>query len=474
MTARLRLTLTLAAMIASMLAISPARTLAGLAPQSPSLATPQAGSTTPSDQGTETLARDIVNDLAARNFDKVEARYSAAMVQALPHGKLAAVWDQVGAQVGSFKSIRKVDLGEAGGNRLAVVTCDFERGALAVKLAFGGDNHLVGLFFAPAESATSPWTPPDYAHPASFREQAVTVGKDPLSLPGTLTLPTGKGPFPAVVLVHGSGPNDQDETLGPNKVFKDLAWGLSSQGVAVLRYNKRTLQYPDSFKGESTVKQETTDDATAAVGLLAGRPEIDPQRIFVVGHSLGAALAPRIAKGDPQVAGIVIMAGNTRPLEDLVVEQVKYQVSLMGKLTPEGDKAITDAEKFAAEVRSPDLKPSQTLSVLGAPVPGSYFLDLRGYDPAETAASLKIPILVLQGARDCQVRMADFDGWKRALAGDTRATFHLYPNLYHLFIPVPASDTTALSTPADYQQPGHVAPEVINDIGGWIQAQNGR
>jgi hypothetical protein len=457
-----------------MLAISPARTLASPAAQSPSPATPRAGSATPSDQGTEALARDIVNDLAARNFDKVEARYSDAVAQASPHGKLAEVWDQIGAQVGSFKSIRKVDLREAQGSRLAVLTCDFERGALAVKLAFGGDNHLVGIFFAPAEPATSLWTPPDYAHPASFREQAVAVGKDPVLLSGTLTLPTGKGPFPAVVLVHGSGPQDQDETIGPNKVFKDLAWGLSSQGIAVLRYNKRTLQYPESFKGESTVKEETTEDATAAVGLLAGRPEIAPQRIFVVGHSLGAMLAPRIAKGDPQVAGIVIMAGNTRPLEDLVVEQVKYQVGLLGKSTPEGDKAIADAEKAAADIRNPNLTASQTLNVLGAPVPGSYFLDLRAYDPAQTAASLKIPILVLQGARDCQVRMADFEGWKRALAGDPRATFHLYPNLYHLFIPVPASDTTALSTPADYQQPGHVAPEVITDISGWIQAQNGR
>jgi uncharacterized protein len=206
--------------------------------------------------------------------------------------------------------------------------------------------------------------------------------------------------------------------------------------------------------------------------LLAARPEIDPKRIFVAGHSLGAMLAPRIASGDSEVAGIVIMAGNTRPLEDLIVEQVKYQSSLAGGPTPETDKTIADAEKTAAEIRRPSLAETDTVNVLGSTIPGSYFLDLRGYDPARTSAALKIPILVLQGQRDCQVRMADYGGWKRALAGSPLATFHLYPNLYHLFMPVPASDTTPLSVSADYMQAGHVAPEVVTDIGSWVHAQN--
>ena len=468
MTNHLRVTVAAALMMASMFALS-ARVNASQSPPAPGrppIATAKAIGATQSQQDTETLSRDIVNDLKSQNFDKVEARYSDRVAQALPHGKLAAVWDQLAAQVGSFKSIRKIELSEAEGIHLAKVTCDFERAALAIRLAFDADSRIAGLFFAAAEPATSLWTPPEYAHQASFDERTVIVGQDPVHLTGTLTLPTGKGPFPAVVLVHGSGPNDQDETIGPNKVFKDLAWGLGSQGIAVLRYNKRTFQHPASFKGEFTVEEESVQDARAGVSLLAGRPEIDPNRIFVVGHSLGAMLAPRIAKHDAQVAGIIIMAGNTRPLDELLVEQVKYQVSLAGKATPEGEKQIAEAEKSAAEIRNPGLTGGQTVDMLDAHIPGSYILDLRGYDPGRTAASLKIPILVLQGARDYQVRTVDFEGWKRALAGDARASFHLYPNLYHLFIPVPASDATALSTREDYQKPGHVAPEVITDITG--------
>ena len=420
----------------------------------------------------EALARAIVTDLAAGHFDAVSARFTPQVAAALPGSKLAETWAAITGQAGAFKSIRSVSVSELAGYHAAVVVCAFERTDLGLRVVLDSEGRFAGLNIVPATPPPA-WTPPAYAHPDSFAEQALTVGKAPLELSGTLTMPKGKGPFPAVVLVHGSGPQDQDETIGPNKPFKDLAWGLASRGVAALRYNKRTFQYPLSFKGtQFTVEEETIEDAKSAAADLRARPGIDPGRVYVVGHSLGAMLAPRIAEEDPQVAGIVMMAGNSRPLEDLVVEQVKYQVALAGAPTPAGEKQIAAAEKTAAGMRNPDLKPGDTVSFLGIPLPGSYVLDLRRYDQMRTAAGLKIPILVLQGARDCQVRLADFDGWKKALAGDSRASFHLYPNLYHLFIPVPPSDTTALSTPADYQAPGHVAPEVVADIAAWIEAQS--
>ncbi len=242
----------------------------------------------------------------------------------------------------------------------------------------------------------------------------------------------------------------------------------------MLRYNKRTFQYPGSFQGEFTVEQETIEDARAAVSLLAGRKEVDGKRIYVVGHSLGAMLAPRIAEEDGRVAGIVLLAGNSRPLEDVIVEQVKYQAGAQGKSSTEGAQSVAAAEKMREEIRDPKLTASEKVDVLGTPIPGSYFLDLRGYDQARVAATLAIPILVLQGARDSQVRMADYEGWQRALAGDRLASFRLYPDLYHLFIPVPASDHSPLSTPEDYTEAGHVASAVVNDISAWIAGQGGK
>src|SRR5262245_56954268 len=161
------------------------------------------------------------------------------------------------------------------------------------------------------------------------------------------------------------------------------------------------------------------------------------------------------------------MAGNTRPLEELIVEQVHYLTSINGP-TPEGEKQIAAAEKAAQEVRNPGLKPGMTVNLLGAKLPASYVLDLRSYNPGETAAALKIPLLVLQGERDYQVRVADFDGWKKALAGHTNAVFKLYPALNHHFMP-----GTGPSTNTEYLKPNHVLEQLINDIAAWIKA-NGK
>lgn len=415
----------------------------------------------------EALARTITTDLAAQRYDQVVARFSPAVAQVLDAPKLAASWEGVVGQFGAFNSIESVKQEEKNGAHVVYLTCSFARGKLVLILAFDASGRVVAFTSMPAESAES-WKPPAYAKPEAFTERAITVTTDSWELPGTLTVPAGTGPFPAVVLVHGSGPNDQDEGIGPNKMFKDLAWGLASRGVAVLRYEKRTHKYgarsgPDPQT--LTLADETINDARSAVVLLAATPGINPKRIFVAGHSLGAFVSPRIASGDAKVAGVILLAGNTRPTEELIVDQVRHLVSLNGPVTPAGEKQIEAAEKSAREFSNPDLKPGMTVNLLGAMLPASYVLDLRNYKPGETAAALKIPILVMQGERDYQVRVADFEGWKKALSGHTNATFKLYPTLNHHFMP-----GTGPSSGAEYLKPNHVLEQVINDIADWITA----
>src|SRR5205085_1721112 len=144
-------------------------------------------------------------------------------------------------------------------------------------------------------------------------------------LGGTLTMPNGSGPFPGVVLVHGSGPNDRDETVGGTKMFKDVAEGLASRGIAVVRYDKRTKVYGPRVAALKTftLHDEAVEDALKAAALLRTQSGIDAKRVFILGHSLGAYAAPRIGAEDPQIAGLILMAGNARHIEDLVVEQVQ-------------------------------------------------------------------------------------------------------------------------------------------------------
>jgi hypothetical protein len=216
--------------------------------------------------------------------------------------------------------------------------------------------------------------------------------------------------------------------------------------------------------GNLTVKEEVTDDARAAAALLATQPEIQKARIYVLGHSLGGMLAPRIAEGDAQISGLIIMAGSTRPLGQIVVEQIKYLSTLSG---PVGDGAKTQIEaaaKFAQDYDSPTLKPGETVSMMGIPMPASYVLDLRTYDPGATAARLKIPILVIQGESDYQVTMKDFEGWQKALAGHSNVTMKTYPGLCHLFTPGGNPPS-----PADYNKPGHLAKGTLDDIANWVE-----
>ena len=425
-------------------------------------------------QDAESMGREVVTQLAARHFSEVELHFDAPMQAALPQEKLAAVWVSLLGQAGAFHRIVRSEVTEQQGLRVAIVHCEFEHAALDAKIAMNAQGQVSGLRFVPAAPQSGQpvsWSAPSYANPAEFHEREVTVVDGQWKLPGMLTLPNGDGPFPAIVMVHGSGPEDQDETIGPNKPFKDLAWGLASHKIAVLRYTKRTKQYgaPSGSIDAYTVKDETIDDADAAVALLAKFPEIDPHHVYVLGHSLGGLLAPRIAAGDGQVAGIIIAAGTARPLEQVIVEQLKYLANLHGEANEESRKQIAAAEQAAIVIEDPALKPGSTVNLLGAKIPASYFLDLRSYHPAETVKKLKVPILVLQGGRDYQVTKQDYDLWKAALAKDPLASFRFYPDLTHLFMtgtgPGPGS-------PSDYAVPEHVSTQVIQDIAQWVHGES--
>ena len=279
-------------------------------------------------------------------------------------------------------------------------------------------------------------------------------------------MPAGTGSVPAVVLVHGSGPNDRDETVGVNKPFKDLAMGLASRSIAVLRYDKRTRVHGAKVAALTgfTVKEAVIDDVLEAVKFLRAQPRIDSTRVFVLGHSLGGMLIPRIGAADPTLAGLIVLAGAARPLEEAIVAQARYLAAADGTISPDEQQAIDTAAALAESVRAltpEDAKSGRMIS--GAPA--SYWLDLRGYDPPSAARQVKAPMLILQGERDYQVTPEEFAKWKAALGSRRDVTFHSYATLNHLFVVGGGP-----SLPAEYQVPGHVAEEVIRDIATWIIA----
>lgn len=414
--------------------------------------------------------KDFVNLLVKGEFATAVTRYDETMATALPEPKLREAWDKLQSQAGDFRRQLRVRAEKDREYDVVLVTCQFEKAVVDAKVVFNSNGKVAGLFFLPATLPAEWFRPPTYARTNSFREASVHVGSGQWILPGTLTMPLGAGRWPAVVLVHGSGALDRDETVGANKPFRDLAWGLASKGVAVLRYEKRTKEYAVTMAakaGKITLNDETIDDAVNAVELLKNAEGIDPHRIFVLGHSHGGLAAPRIAEREPAIAGLIIMAGPTRPMDVVIMDQFRYLASLEGPNSAEAQDKLADMEKQMTKVRN--LTPADASSTdLIFGVPPAYWLDLRSYNQVATAKKLKLPLLILQGGRDYQVLAADFDGWKSGLASRGGVIFKFYPDLNHLFM-----TGTGKSRPAEYNRPGHVSETVVDDIAAWIAGQGG-
>jgi len=409
-------------------------------------------------------AIDWIHLLRDGDFEAAASRVDPAVpAGAMSADRLGQIWQQVSAQLGALEALLPGPVSESAPYHVVDLAGQFENQSLTVRVVFDDSLQVSGFFFRPAEPP--PYDAPAYVDTAAFHEVDVTVGAAPWELPGVLSVPEGDGPFPVVVLVHGSGPNDRDETIGGNRPFRDLAWGLASAGVAVLRYDKRTRVYGASLPPEIGLDQEVVEDALSALELARSRPETNPDRVFVLGHSLGGLLAPEIGTralepGGPGVAGVIVMAGPARPFLDVIRSQLEYIAGLDSD--PESpnrvaiDSILRNLDRYDASGSTPDG------TLMG--VRTGYWDEILAVDPVATAESLDLPMLILQGGRDYQVTEADFDLWRQGLADRDDVTFHLYPGLSHLFTPGQGT-----ATPTEYMsETKHVAGKVVADIRAWV------
>ena len=413
---------------------------------------------------TAVLANKIVDELACGKYSNVVEHFDSTMKCELPADKLKMVWTSILAQAGPYQKRTSIKVECESKYETAYVGIKFQKLDADVKVVFNSDQEVSGFFIVP-RGENSEYAAPSYAKLGCFCEKEVSVGSGEWVLPGTLTVPKGKGPFPAVVLVQGSGPEDRDESICQNKPFRDIALGLASNGIAVLRYDKRTYVYTDKTAAVQnfTVNDETIEDALAAVKLLMNTSGIDHRKIFVLGHSLGGMLAPRIASWNSKIAGIIILAGIARPLEDVTLDQTEYISSIGGKITNEQKENIDSMKYQVSRVKDPNLSPKSPGTILGAPP--SYWLDLRCYNAPKCAQSLCMPMFILQGKRDYQVTTKDYDLWKKYLFMKKSVQFKLYPCLNHLFM-----FGKGKSIPVEYELLSHVDVQVINDVACWVKA----
>lgn len=304
-------------------------------------------------------------------------------------------------------------------------------------------------------------------------EEKIIVGEGTqYPLRGCLTLPSDiTEPVPAVVFVHGSGSSNMDEKVGKLTPFRDLAHGLAAHGIASVRYDKRTFAHAIKLLRDKsltvTVKEETIEDALLATALLRKNPRIDPHKVFIIGHSMGAMLAPRIEAEGGNFRGLILLAGTPRRLEEVLIEQnhkaLVEMKGLLRRLVEKQIKKLNGTFDGLYEMSDEEAKAKK----MGGGVTLYYFKEM-GDPPVEFyLRSLTKPILVMQGEKDFQVRAdTDFRLYKEILADHPDASCILYEKLNHAFVPSVYGSISKAKQEYGIEQ--HIGENVIADIARWI------
>lgn len=416
----------------------------------------------------EEKAAQMLHYLMQHRFDSAHAMLNEDAREAMSAVRLGLAWTGLERENGAVDSIGKPEAEWFQDQITYFQYCRFTKTAFELVLTFDSNGVANMMRIIPSRPKAR-YTKPSYAPDASrYTERKMILQNGRYKMNAILTMPASRKKVPVVILVHGSGPNDMDETTGNSKLFKDLALGLAAEGVATFRYDKRTKAYGGKSVEDIellTLDEEVILDVLKAVELMYVTEGINQKEIYVLGHSLGGMCAPRIASRSKKIKGIVMMAANARPLHVVVEEQLQYLFTLDDTLSKEEEESIQEyrlsvkrlSDSTALALASPDELPLS--------LPTAYWIDLLRYDQVKTATQLKQPILVLQGARDYQVTMKEFNIWENQLGkGRQQAQFNIYPKLNHLFM-----EGEGRCTPKEYEAIANTPLYVIQDIAGWIK-----
>ena len=399
-------------------------------------------------------AGQLVAALVNEDYSIAREGFDAAMKRGLSTNALKKVWGDMIADAGEFNSISGTETIPHDEYEIYEVLSQHETLGIITRIVFSSDGLVAGLFFRFADNPIE-WdmTP---VQKDGYTEISVVIGEgSDYPLNGIISMPdNAPDKLPAVVIVHGSGPIDMNGTVFGITVYKDIAEHLAQNGIAVLRYNKRTFshglkldaEYGDNF----TVREETIDDAVLAKYILEQDERIDSARIFVLGHSLGGMLAPRIAsEGD--FAGGIIMAGSPRSLLDIIYDQNMYYLGLMDI----SDDERNDIQKQVDEAR-------ESLFTL----PEAYITEMDAHPVERYLNETLKPFLIMQGGKDFQVYAdVDFALYRAMTEGRENIELRLYEGLGHLF----TDSTMENPTTDDYIPGSSVNLLPLSDIVEWVK-----
>ena len=437
-------------------------------------------------------AREVVEFLGKGEYKEAISRFDSTMKKAAPEPRLHAIWTSLLGQTGKLQK----ELGDTSfdfnGYNIVIVTCQFARSKLDVKVVFDKDSRIAGLFFAPhVESAGKAGAiesnqsdslkgAPYISKDVTFRNSSANV-----TLAGTLTIPKSTGRFPAVLLISGSGPNARNETVAGHRIFLAIADYLTRHGIAVLRYDKRGVGKSTGNYAAATT-MSFASDALAGVEFLKTVKQVESKEIGLIGHSEGAEIAPIVADRSHDVAFLVMLGGPGVPGYKIILSQLALIDRASGVKKGSVDSALAlesrlldivrtekDSSRAAARLREilvkEDKQSAATADAAVSELLSSWYREFLSYDPRPALEKVTCPVLGLWGSKDLQVPPAEnMPAVRRALQKGGNKHFKLVEmkGLNHLF------QTAKTGSPLEYGMINEaISPKALSTMTNWILKQ---
>lgn len=386
-------------------------------------------------------------EMVEGKFDNIVNDFSSELSAQVNKQTLKQVWNNYTSNIGEYSS--EYEITEKSENTFDV-SLKFKDNGLKVSLSFDENKKINGIYlnYCDANSINGKNEDADDSEnkEEKYRENHITIGE--CNVDGVLTLPVSGEKCPVVVMVQGSGQSDYNEKSGDVKPFEDIAIGLAENGIASIRINKRFYQYPELYSDDATIYDEVLNDIYDAIDYVENDKKIDTDRIYLLGHSLGAMLGPQIINEKSSICGFISMAGSPRKLEDIILDQNKEYLSELDIEEKEKEKQLQKVIDIVEKIKNIDESSKETL--LGASA--RYWISLDSIDYKALSQNITIPVLVLQGNEDKQISVeTDFSELKQIFSEN--GEYILYEGLDHLFM-------------KDGET--HVDDKVIEDIIKWI------
>ncbi len=406
-----------------------------------------------SSQTEKEISHTFVNYIfVENNYKAAQALFEESLQAQVSDIVLQTTAKALHTQLGEYKNIIETNQEQVNSNAIIYAYTKFNQASMDIKLVFDANKKLVGFFIVPHKIFKT-----------IDCENILTIPNNNYPIKGELTIPKLDNKKILAIFIHGSGPQDKDATIYQNKPFKDIAEGLSLQGITSYRFDKKSLSYPSYFNDDKyTIDEEVCNDIYTIVNYFKQDSIYPNYKIILIGHSMGGMLLPKIANNlKNNINGIVMIAANSLPFQNIIDYQLKYLYSIDSAV--ELKNQITELQPKLKYLKSKNFILSSSKTLLPLNLPAPYWKSIINYNQLAEAKKIIIPTFIIQGQRDYQVSTENYKLWKKTLKNKSNFSFKLYPKLNHILL-----EGVDKSTPSEYQIQAKVPEYFIKDIAEWI------